>query len=240
MNEAEEERLIQKPNTMGLILDIETPDDLAKNISNTERNKDLKRLSMGSSNGEQNQNERRDETWLDCIPYYSFTNDLFNTFDKPFLFMLFAQNLNHGLWMMAILATQDYFKNYLHLDPGQMTVYISIIHLPWSIKILYGLVSDNLPVFGTRRKSYIIIMGIIQSISLLYLFIHPKVRVMGVVFALTTACFTEAFVNVVADAIMVIQSRKDPVNGSQNLVSFSYFSISIGSIIGCMTSGYII
>ena len=90
MNEAEEERLIQKPNTMGLILDIETPDDLAKNISNTERNKDLKRLSMGSSNGEQNQNERRDETWLDCIPYYSFTNDLFNTFDKPFLFMLFA------------------------------------------------------------------------------------------------------------------------------------------------------
>lgn len=87
--------------------------------------------------------------------------NLLNTFDKPFLFMLFVQNLNHGFWMMAILATQDLFKNYLELDPGQMTIYISIIHLPWSIKILYGLVSDNLPVFGTRRKSYIIIMGII-------------------------------------------------------------------------------
>lgn len=142
--------------------------------------------------------------------------------------------------MMAILATQDLFKNYLNLDPGQMTVYISIIHLPWSIKILYGLVSDNLPVFGTRRKSYIIIMGLIQTVALLYLYLSPEIHVFGVVIALTAACFTEAFVNVVADAIMVIQARKDPVNGSQNLVSFSYFSISIGSIVGCLLSGYII
>jgi hypothetical protein len=75
--------------------------------------------------------------------------------------MLFVQNLNHGLWMMAILATQDLFKNYLMLDPGQMAIYISMIHIPWSIKILYGLISDNVPLFGTKRKSYIIIMGIL-------------------------------------------------------------------------------
>jgi len=42
-----------------------------------------------------------------------------------------------------------------------MTVYMSIIHIPWSIKIVYGLLSDNVPIAGTNRKSYIILMGII-------------------------------------------------------------------------------
>jgi hypothetical protein len=47
------------------------------------------------------------------------------------------------------------------MDPGDMQIYISIIHLPWSFKILYGLISDNLPICGTRRKSYLVLMGII-------------------------------------------------------------------------------
>lgn len=71
------------------------------------------------------------------------------------------QNVNHGLWSVAILACQDLFKSYLKLNPGQMTLYMSIVHLPWSVKILYGLISDNVPIAGTRRKSYVIMMGIL-------------------------------------------------------------------------------
>ena len=40
-------------------------------------------------------------------------------------------------------------------------MYLTIVHIPWSFKILYGLISDNVPLFGTRRKSYLIIMGFI-------------------------------------------------------------------------------
>lgn len=42
-----------------------------------------------------------------------------------------------------------------------MTLYMSIIHIPWSVKIIYGIISDNLPIAGTRRKSYIVIMGFV-------------------------------------------------------------------------------
>jgi len=62
---------------------------------------------------------------------------------------------------MAVLAVKDLFKTYMGLDPGEMQVYTSMIHLPWSFKILYGLISDNVPLCGTRRKSYLIIMGIL-------------------------------------------------------------------------------
>jgi hypothetical protein len=86
---------------------------------------------------------------------------MYERFDKPFVTFFILQNINHGLWIIAVLAVKDYYKEYLGLDPGEMAIYISIIHIPWSFKIIYGLISDNVPLFGTRRKSYLIIMGII-------------------------------------------------------------------------------
>ena len=143
-----------------------------------------------------------------CIPYYDFTVELMNKFDKPFIILLAIQNVNHGLWTIAILACQDLFKQYLSMDPGDMTLYMSIIHLPWSIKILYGLISDNIPIAGTRRKSYIVIMGMLQFLCLVTLAIyHEK---MTVVVLLTITAMAEAFINVVTDAIMCVQARKDP------------------------------
>ena len=91
---------------------------------------------------------------------------MYERFDHPFVTFFMVQNINHGMWIIATLAVKDYYKQYLGLDPGEQTMYMTIIHLPWSFKILYGLISDNVPICGTRRKSYLIIMGIIQFISL--------------------------------------------------------------------------
>jgi hypothetical protein len=43
-----------------------------------------------------------------------------------------------------------------------MTGYMSIIAMPWSIKICYGFISDNVPIAGTRRKSYVVLMGLLS------------------------------------------------------------------------------
>lgn len=52
---------------------------------------------------------------------------------------------------------------------------MSIIHIPWSVKIIYGIVSDNLPIAGTRRKSYIVIMGFVQFLALISIyFLHEN------------------------------------------------------------------
>ena len=90
------------------------------------------------------------------------------------------------------------------LDPGEMQIYISIIHIPWSFKILYGLISDNVPICGTRRKSWLIIMGILQFITILSLALTEPKDPLAVALILATASLSEAFVNVVSDAIMVI------------------------------------
>ena len=109
----------------------------------------------------------QEESW---IPYVDFTRELLNKYDKPFICLLGLQSFNHGLWSIAVLACQDLYKTYFKLDPGQMAMYMSIVHIPWSIKILYGLISDNLPIAGTRRKSYIILMGLLQFFSLVLIY----------------------------------------------------------------------
>ena len=127
-----------------------------------------------------------------------------NKYDGPFVVLLGIQNINHGLWTVAVLACQDLFKTYFKMDPGDKTVFMSMIHLPWSIKIVYGLISDNVPIAGTRRKSYIVLMGVLQFLSLITIyFLHSSTPV-AVAACLTVAALTEAFVNVVADAIMCI------------------------------------
>jgi MFS family permease len=158
-------------------------------------------------------------------------------FDGPFVILLGVQNINHGLWSVAVLSCQDLFKTYLKMDPGDMTMYMSMIHIPWSVKIIYGLISDNVPIAGTRRKSYIIIMGLLQFVSLMAIYFVNSSSAVTVSILLTMACLSEAFVNVVTDAIMCIQQVKDPEYGSQDLVAFSWLCTCIGGILGCLIGG---
>src|SRR5260370_11912145 len=54
-------------------------------------------------------------------------------------------------------------NNYLKVIgwiPVQVTAYLAILNFPWIIKPVFGLVSDFIPLFGYRRKSYLIISSI--------------------------------------------------------------------------------
>src|SRR5205085_7196573 len=53
-----------------------------------------------------------------------------------------------------------YLKEVQGWTPVQVTAFITLFNLPWIIKPLYGLVSDFVPLFGYRRKSYLILANI--------------------------------------------------------------------------------
>jgi hypothetical protein len=76
--------------------------------------------------------------------------------------------------------------------------------LPWIFKIFYGLISDNVPIRETKRKSWLVIMGFIQFLALfLAFYLLPK---NPLIFALLicTASLAIAFINVVGLAMMTI------------------------------------
>lgn len=149
-----------------------------------------------------------------CFPYYDFIRSLYRRFDGSFVTILLFENFNFGLWIMVSLCQQDYFKAYLDQEPGDMAIYSSIIVLPWSLKILWGLITDNIPICGLKRKPYLIFFAWLQFAAMLTLFLLESDDPVVVVLLLFAASFSMAFSNVVVDAILVIQSRKDSELGS--------------------------
>lgn len=49
--------------------------------------------------------------------------------------------------------------------PLQVTAYLAILNFPWIIKPVFGLVSDFIPLFGYRRKSYLILSSLCAIVA---------------------------------------------------------------------------
>jgi predicted MFS family arabinose efflux permease len=95
------------------------------------------------------------------------TSDDKRTIDKRtidrLLFFFALVYVVEGVGQIVGLISQPlnyYLKEALGWSPIQVTAFITVFNLPWVIKPLYGLVSDFVPLFGYRRKSYLIIANI--------------------------------------------------------------------------------
>ena len=102
------------------------------------------------------------------------------------------------------LASSDLFKTYYKLDPGRVQTLQAFTMLPWSIKIFYGLISDNLPICGSRRKSYLLIMALFQFLSMLVLGFYEGDDENVSAWMLFFANLSVAFSDVIVDSLMVV------------------------------------
>jgi MFS family permease len=68
-----------------------------------------------------------------------------------------------GLGQIVGLVSQPlnyYLKEVQGWTPVQVTAFVTLFNVPWIIKPVYGLISDFVPLFGYRRKSYLIIANV--------------------------------------------------------------------------------
>jgi len=140
---------------------------------------------------------------------------------------------------MVTLAIAVLFKNTYKLEPGTSAVLTSTILFPWSIKIVYGLISDNYPIFGAKRKPYLIAMSFISAFSISFITFYQGSNYHLVTAILTIQNTADAFNSCVIEAILVQQSRKYPEVGSAELTSFAWSVLSVGGIIGSVAAAII-
>jgi hypothetical protein len=136
-------------------------------------------------------------------------------YDSMFLIMLGAQYFSQGSKVLLGLAASSLFKDTFKLEPGYLQVLSSFIGLPWSLKIFYGIISDNYPLYGSRRKSYLFLMSCIQLVTMLALFSYTGTNEVVVTMMLAVTSLTVAVNDVIVDSLMVIQSRRYPKDGSE-------------------------
>ena len=84
--------------------------------------------------------------------------------------------------------------------------YYSVIFLPWSIKPIYGLISDKLPIFGERRRPYIMLCGLGSAACYL---------VLALVVKDTTGAFVVTFIRATCNAFMELMIGTFMVDVSQ-------------------------
>ena len=111
---------------------------------------------------------------------------------------------------------------------------LAFVALPWSTKILYGLISDNLPIMGSRRKSYLLIGALLQFLTMIALSINSTSNLNFAIGCLFISNLSVAFSDVIVDSLMVIQSRKYPEKGADELNSFSWTCYSMGGLSGAL------
>ena len=58
--------------------------------------------------------------------------------------------------MLGRIPIQNLLKNALHADRAANAAFFFWTTLPWYFKPLVGMVSDSVPLFGSRRKSYLL------------------------------------------------------------------------------------
>ena len=90
-----------------------------------------------------------------------YITELFRIYDTSFLLALGLQYINTGMKAMTALAFLDLFKTEYDLEPTQTQSLTAFMTLSWTPKLFYGIISDTFPIFGTRKKSYIVVMGML-------------------------------------------------------------------------------
>jgi MFS family permease len=57
------------------------------------------------------------------------------------------------------------FKNQFHLNAAEQANFFAIATFAWYLKPLAGLLCDSFPLFGTRRRSYLILAGVVAGLA---------------------------------------------------------------------------
>ena len=80
---------------------------------------------------------------------------------SPEIVAILAIYFVQGALGISKLAVTFFLKDQLHLSPSEAAALTGLTTLPWIIKPLYGFMSDGFPIFGYKRRSYLILAGLL-------------------------------------------------------------------------------
>ena len=164
-----------------------------------------------------------------------------------FAVVYFAQ----GMWYLPKQPITIALKD-RGLSAGQVADFFFIATLPWLFKPIYGLVSDFVPLFGYRRRSYFVLTTSLASVAGLALAASDLVSggtirtgslgamtftLVAGVWLYTLMGLGLAFGDVLTDATMVENGRPLGLTGAFQSVQWA--AITAASVIGGVLGGYL-
>lgn len=147
--------------------------------------------------------------------------------------------LVQGILHLGRLAVSFFLKDELGLTPAQVSVLMGIVAIPWIIKPLFGFMSDGLPIFGYRRRPYLILSGLLGAISWVSLatIVHTYWAATG---AIALGSLSVAVSDVIVDSLVVERARGESQAKAGSLQSLTWGTSAFGGLITAYFSGMLL
>ncbi|MEH1949437.1 MAG: folate/biopterin family MFS transporter [Nostoc sp.] len=144
-----------------------------------------------------------------------------------------------GILGLSRLAVSFFLKDELMLSPVQVSALLGIVFLPWMIKPVFGFISDGLPIFGYRRRPYLILSGILGTASWASLatIVHTS---WAATLAIALSSLSVAMSDVIVDSLVVERARDESQAKAGSLQSLCWGASAIGGLITAYSSGLLL
>jgi hypothetical protein len=134
-----------------------------------------------------------------------------------------------------------FFRSAFQSSPGTVQHYKSIARITWNIKMLYGLIMDNFPIFHRHGIPYLMLSSILSLVGYLGLGIpswsSSPASTLGFFWI---ALMGMGIADVITDALVVKKAKIVGQHGGANLQTFCWIMLYIGSLTGRPVSGTIV
>lgn len=143
----------------------------------------------------------------------------------------------NGLASLPGLTISFLLKDVLHMTASQAAYFGAITLIGWMVKPLWGIISDAFPLFGYRRKSYLIVTTI-ASAAIWFTLGQIKqydITTLIILFTLSSAAY--AFMDVLCDALMVENGKAHGLTG--RFQSIQWTAVYMASVITGIAGGWV-
>ncbi len=144
-----------------------------------------------------------------------------------------------GILGLARLAVSFFLKDDLALSPAQVSALMGVAALPWMVKPLFGFLSDGLPIFGYRRRPYLILSGLLGAVSwvAMALWVHTA---WAATVAIALSSLSVAVSDVIVDSLVVERARKEAISDAGSLQSLCWGASAVGGLLTAYFSGFLL
>ncbi len=144
-----------------------------------------------------------------------------------------------GILGLARLAVSFFLKDDIALSPAEVSALMGIAALPWTIKPVFGFLSDGLPIFRYRRRPYLILSGIMGAIAWLAMgtIVHTG---FAAAIAILVTSLSVAISDVIVDSLVVERAREESQGNVGTLQSLAWGASAVGGIITAYLGGLLL
>ena len=145
---------------------------------------------------------------------------------------------SQGVCQLSTLLNQPvrmYLERVAHYDATRISEFFFVAIIPWMIKPAYGLLSDFFPLFGYRRKSYLLLLNVLATVAFALVAGIDNVNTLLIMLTLTGVSVAAS--DVIVDAMMVQTGQE--TGRTRLFQGAQWFSLSAAAILSGLVGSYL-